>query len=266
VTSRPFKGSRAGTLFCLSVLLLVLFGFVLERRLDWGVTVMQRTTPDLPFLTNLSLEGAMALLALLWGLAKEPKARKRAMRLSLPLLAVVLWSYAWYFEPVPAGLTGRIDANGYCRQSSEESCSAAAAVMLLHSKGIATTEAEMAAFCLTRSRWGTPTLGLCRGLMLQSSPYALHLRQIHTTPERLSQLGRPCIISVGLSPTAPREVVERMSEYGWEQGHYHAVVVMSGDAGGQRLDVADPSYGREKWPTAHLKDLWNGTALILDSP
>jgi hypothetical protein len=257
-------GSRAGLLFCLGVLALVVFGFVLERRLDWGFAVMRRTTPDLPYLTNLSLEGAMALLGLLWQKARENNAGKRAVVLSLPLLAGVLWSYAWYFAPVPSGLTGQADASGYCRQSSEESCSAAAAVMLLHHKGIATTEAEMASLCLTRSRWGTPTLGLCRGLLLKSALYGLQTRLIHTTPEQLSHLGSPCIISVGLSQTASQEVVEKMSEFGWEPGRYHAVVVLSGDAGGQWFDVADPSYGREKWPAEHLKALWNGTALILD--
>jgi hypothetical protein len=255
--------SRTMLCFCLSLLLLVFFGFIVERWLDAGLFVMRLTGPDLLFFTNLSLEGAAALLVLLWRSAGDKRAKRRALVLSAPLLALVLWSYAWYFAPLPERLTGRVDTNGYCHQTSDDSCSAAAAVMLLNARGIPTTEAEMAVLCLTRAKYGTPTLGMCRGLALKSAPRGWRVRLVHATPAKLYTLGAPCIISVGISPFASRAVIEKMAQYGWEPGQYHAVVVLRGEPNGQWVEVADPSYGQERWPTEHLAVLWSGKALLL---
>ena len=63
---------------------------------------------------------------------------------SPPLLSWWLWSYAWYFAPLPPGLPGRVDDTGYCRRTTDDSCSAAAATMLIHHHGIPAEEAAMA--------------------------------------------------------------------------------------------------------------------------
>jgi hypothetical protein len=79
----------------------------------------------------------------------------------------------------------------------------------------------------------------------------------------LHSLDGPALLAVGLSPTSPAALADKMREFGWEPGQYHSVVVMGGDPTGKWLDVADPSYGREKWPAGHLSALWNGQALML---
>jgi hypothetical protein len=263
VVLRLPAGSRASKLFCLSVWLCVLFGYLLERQEDWGWAVMRMTTSDLPFLTNLTLEGAMALLGLMWRNAQAQNDRIRALVLSLPLVGATLFSYAWYFAPLPGGMTGKADRSGYCHQTTEDSCSAAAAVMLLSEKGILTDEAEMAALCLTRAGKGTSALGLMRGLMRKATSHGWQLRLITCTPMHLHSLDGPALLAVGLSPTSPAALADKMREFGWEPGQYHSVVVMGGDPTGKWLDVADPSYGREKWPAGHLSALWNGQALML---
>ena len=86
------------------------------------------------------------------------------------------------------------------------------------------------------------------------------------TPRDVRQLSRvplPPIISVGVASNAPVEVQERMADYGWSRALRHAVVVMAADPGGEWLDVADPSYGRERWPAEGIEWLWDGQALVL---
>ncbi len=264
VALRLPAGSRLTTRFCLCVWLVVLLGFVLEHRMEWGWHVIRATTSNLPFLTNLLLEGAAALAGLLWRVATDRAEHNRALVLSVPLVALALYSYAWYFQPLPPGMNGRADRTGYCAQTTEDTCSAASAVMLLNSKGIPADEAEMAGLCLSRAGKGTPELGLLRGLVQKSAPYGCRVRMISSSSGQLHKLTGPALITVGIGRTAPKEIVDKMSEFGWEPGKYHSVVVMGGDASGTWLDVADPSYGREKWPAQHLDILWNGRALVLE--
>jgi len=257
-------GSRASKLFYICVCLFVMLGFILERRMDWGWFVMRHTTSNLPYLTNLIFEGAVVLAGLLWRGASDRSERNRAIVLTIPLVGLALFSYSWYFQPLPHGMYGKADKTGYCRQTTDDTCSPAAAVMLLNSKGITADEAEMAALCLSRAGKGTSELGLLRGLVQKSAPNGWRVRMINSTPAELHLLAGPALLAVGLSRTAPKKIVEKMREFGWEPGQYHSVVVMGGDATGKWLDVADPSYGREKWPAEHLAVLWNGRALVLE--
>lgn len=205
----------------------------------------------------------MGLAGLMWSAAKTPRRRVRALALSAIVTAASLYSYVWLFESPPTGISGRADATGYCRQTSQESCSAAAAVMLLNRSGIITDEKEMAGLCLTRTGKGTPTLGLLRGLVIRSAGSGWRPEVRFCSPSRLRELPCPAIISVGVSRTAPDNVAEKMREYGWARGEYHSVVVLGVDGTGRWADVADPSYGREKWPAEHLAVLWDGRAVSL---
>ena len=54
-----------------------------------------------------------------------------------------------------------------------------------------------------------------------------------------------------------------MAGYGWPRGLRHAVVVLAADPAGEWLEVADPSYGRERWPAEGIEWLWDGQALVL---
>lgn len=57
-----------------------------------------------------------------------------------------------------------------------------------------------------------------------------------------------------------------MGEYGWKRGVKHAVVFLNADPKGAWIEVADPSYGKERWPTRdarELRGIWDGLALTL---
>jgi hypothetical protein len=51
-------------------------------------------------------------------------------------------------------------------------------------------------------------------------------------------------------------------EWGWTPGLGHAVV-MYGFAGKDRVDIGDPSIGREQWTVDDLGTLWHGWGLRL---
>ena len=165
--------SAAGRLLGLGLVLLVVGGMVVERVTDFAWAAMRPACPDLVYFTNFTLPGVAVLLVAMWRRAPDAGARRRALLLTPAALGAALWSYAWYFLPVPSGLGGRADATGYCAQTSNDSCSAAAAVMLLHAHGIPATEAEMARLCLTRAGQGTTPLGLYRGLALKAREHRL---------------------------------------------------------------------------------------------
>lgn len=256
--------SRAGYVLGGALLVMLIGGFAVEHRQSWAWAAMRVPGSDLVFLTNLFLEGTVVLCALLWRSALERKARWRAGVLSVVLLGASLGSYAWYFGPTPAPLTGSVDRNGFCPQTTHDSCSAASATMLLAWHHVPTTEAEMAELCLTRSGHGTTPLGLYRGLTLRAASHGLCVRLISISkPSEIRKSDCPCILSVGLKSGCPTEVNDRMISYGWEPGLQHTVVIMDADPAGQWVDVADPTNGKERWSTADLRYLWDGYALIL---
>jgi hypothetical protein len=259
--------SRLARILALVLLLAIAGGLLVERRPDWAWSAMLLRSPDLVFFTNLSLEGVTVLVALLWRSLKGP-ARWRAAALTPLALGAAVWSYAWYVAPLPSGLRGTADARGLCTQTTQDSCCAAAAVTLLHHAGIRATEAEMAALCVTRAGHGTPPLGLYRGLSIKAAGRGKSPRLVMArSPGELAGLGGPAIVSIGLAGNAPAAVAARMREYGWVPGLRHAVVILRADPAGKWLDVADPSYGLERWPIRRAEDLdylWDGRALVLD--
>ncbi len=253
---------RAGLGLAAAALLLA--GFAAERWPNPLLRWWPGGTAHLVFLTNWSLAAAAVLATLLWPAGGDRTARLRAALLAATLLLLATWSYAGWFQPAPPHLSGRLDSAGFCPQSSEASCTPAAAAMLLHRHGIASDEATLARDCLCRPRQGTSRLGLFRGLALQTRPHGLAPRLVTPrTPAALCRLGQPALITVGLSLTTPRAIARQMERYGWSVGSWHTLLVTGGDPDGRWLDVIDPAYGPERWPTGGLEALWDGTAVVL---
>jgi len=251
---------------CLSLLLgaLWLIGFMIERKPSWAWAVMRLPGSGWVFVTNLSLEVAVVLMAVLWRSAKDRNAQQRAAVLSPILVGAALAGYAWFFKPLPPTLTGVATKDGICFQSTEYSCSAAAAVTLLARHGIQVTEAQMAALCLTRADLGTSSLGLYRGLSLAAASAALRPRLSYIgPPANLRHATYPCIISVGLKSDCSPVIRDRMISFGWQPGVSHSVVLLSAELDGTWVLVSDPSNGRERWPVGDLDYLWDGYALVL---
>ena len=241
-----------------------LTGFAVEHKSSWSWATMRLPGSGWVFVVNLSLEAVVVLLVVLWRNAPDRKARQRAAVLSPLVLAVATASYAWYFRPLPAPLTGVPAADGSCPQTTEYSCSAAAAVTLLAKHGIRTTEAQMAALCLTRTGLGTPSLGLYRGLSLATASSDLRPRLIHfARASDLRSAVYPCLISVGLKNDCPPATRNKMISYGWEPGQNHSVVLLAAEPDRAWISVFDPTNGHERWPIGDLVSLWDNYALIL---
>lgn len=263
----PFLKTRAAiACFCTLLFTATAVGFGIERFPDWAWSGFSAGWPDLVYFSNLTLEAVAVLLTLLWRNSRDRAMRIRAALLTVAALAVTARSYAWYFQPAPSGLTGTIDAKGFCGQTSPDSCSAASAAMLLHVSGIPTIEAEMAHLCLTRAGLGTPTLGLFRGVAMKAREKGL-TPHVATVPVgdwgRAAALPLPAIISVGQRGAASAKLREELEGYGWTPGLRHALLMVKADPNGKWIEVADPSYGRERWPTRNLEHLWDGKAQIL---
>jgi hypothetical protein len=256
--------SRVGLALGVLLAAVAVLGFVVERHADWAWRAMALGLPDLVFLTNQSLATACVLAVILWRSAKTAAERRRAWVLGGLLVCASLWSYAWYFAPLPDGLTGKPDATGFCKQTTPDSCSAAAAATLLAQHGISTNEEEMAELCLTRRGFGTTPLGLYRGLTLKAA--AKGLRPVPILANDVAELGRrnqPAITTVGLQRGAPPEVEAKMLEYGWGYDFRHDVVALTADPAGAWIEVADPSYGKERWPTKDIEYIWDRWVLVL---
>src|SRR5688572_2385477 len=99
LTSRLRPGAPIGRALGLIGLVIVVGGFVIERRSDLAWSMMALGWPDAVFFTNLSVEGVAVLLALLWRSAPDRAARIRAAALSPFALGAALWSLGWVFAP-----------------------------------------------------------------------------------------------------------------------------------------------------------------------
>jgi predicted double-glycine peptidase len=261
------KRPRIDNLICLIALILVILCIQIERREDWAWTLLPYLGTEMVFFTNLSLESVVILFVLLWRDALTRQRQYPVLRtllFCLPLLCISLLSYKWYFEPLPVGIHGVVDRAGICRQTTDDSCSAASAVMLLHQQKIVATESEMADLCLTRSEKGTSLLGLYRGLAIKAASGGLRPQVVRLgTPERLLLLKQPAILNVGLKSDTPPDIAKKMQGYGWNFGSWHTIFLLKTDPNGKAITVFDPSNGKERWPIEGLEYIWDGNALIL---
>lgn len=161
-------------------------------------------------------------------------------------------------------------SDGYCLQSTMQTCSAAAAATLLRQYQIATSEAEMARLCLTRGhdgirQEGTTWQGLYRGLKIKTAGHQIEVDVFEETmDEFVRNFTQPAIVFVGLplEGTYPKSFSE---EEGWTPGARHSVVVME-ILPNSMLVVADPAAaGFEFWSLDELRLLWLGRGIRLRS-
>lgn len=186
--------------------------------------------------------------------------RARRVLFGLAVFLTSLWSICDPLLGEPPYCRNRWDRNGVCRQSSQFTCTPAAAATLLRYHGIPTDEAEMAELCLTRD--GTTWQGLYRGLTLKTRGYPLRVQVIECEWSDLEeQLHQPLILSVGIDPSEPYPEVYTDRRWGWEPGVRHSVVLLK--RGNGTVLVADPSVGLESWTSGDLQTLFRGRAVTL---
>jgi hypothetical protein len=202
--------------------------------------------------------GAGWLAGFVWSHGSRPAWRKLLI-VALLLAVTVTHAYAWMLGAPPR--CGNVWTDGVCRQTSESSCSAAAAATMLRAYGIPATEGEMARLCLTR-KTGTTSLGLYRGLKLktQGTPF-----DVETFSWTLDELRRkppgPVVLHVRLDKGATDDP-RYEEDWGWTVGRGHAVVLFRFLDNGL-VEMGDPDTGREPWRVADLEVLWHGTGLRL---
>jgi hypothetical protein len=190
---------------------------------------------------------------------RMPGAAWRKAVLVVPLVGLCLFRSAGRLLGEPPPLDERWK-DGVCRQTSQASCSAAAAATLLRAHGIDATEAEMARLCLTRAA-GTPMHGLYRGLVLKTRETPWRVEVFHETIDALRTERGPVILSVRLDRGGgvdPR--YEQL--WGWAPGVKHTVCFFAFRDDGT-TDVGDPAVGREHWRVEDLRVLWHGDGIRL---
>ena len=197
------------------------------------------------------------------GIALLPGRTARRAVLLVPLGALCLWAaYGWLWSR-PSDLHNHW-TKGVCRQTSQATCTPAAAATLLAHHGIKTTEQEMADLCLTTSK-GTRAPGLYRGLKLKTAGGQLTVTPLRGTIEDLRDaVARhgPVILTVQLRPDAGLDP-RFHTEWGWVPGVHHHVVLFRFHQDGRLLEVGDPAVGREFWGVDALAALWHGQAIQL---
>lgn len=146
-----------------------------------------------------------------------------------------------------------------CLQTTNATCSAAAAATLLTALGYEATEQEMARLCLTKS--GTTWLGLYHGLSekLFRTGYKVEFFEgdLSELPELFT--GRPVLLCCQLDSATARNAPEYVTQGGWRPGTAHTVVYM-GRVRGVHV-IGDPSRGYEFWRDVDLQNLWTGEGL-----
>lgn len=224
----------------------------LARLLPWSNVIM---------LGNWIPLGVAWLAGVVWGCRSIPRWRRGLLGTVLALVA--LYSLLEPLLSVPPQPQDTWSEKGVCLQSTPASCSACAAAMLLRHYGIAAGEEEMMDLCLTGRR-GTPQLGLYRGLVLKTRGTPYRPRAFRASVEELLSTARwPVVLLVHLDPKAKVDP-RYQTEWGWEPGTGHAVTVF-GPVGQDRIDVGDPSVGREQWTLDDLRVLWHGDAIRLEA-
>lgn len=241
----------------LAAVVLILLGFYV--RDVWDNIILARW---LPF-SNLIVLGngfplAMAVLAgVAWNRVPPPTIR----RLAIVALLFGSSAYAVYYP-----FRGQVPECGdnweddICRQSTHDTCSAAAAATLLRMHKIEATEQEMAKLCITRK--GTSWLGLYRGMKLKTAGTDWDVEVFSSDGDELRQnKSYPAIVFMRLTA----QVADRHPEYetvGWIVGTSHSSVLMDMDKDGLCL-MGDPSVGRELMPLDDFKLLYEKRGIRL---
>ncbi len=239
----------------LAVGAVILHAFVLQENL-----LVARWLPvsNLIVIGNCSPVAIGWLAGLTWARVRGGTWRKCIS--VLPLIAAGLYATARPLLGQPPDCHDNWEED-VCIQTSEATCSAACAATLLRFHGIPATEEEMARLCFTRVR-GTPKFGLYRGLKIKTTGTPWRVAVYAGDVDSLVRdWPGPIQISVKLKKGAHADP-RYETEWGWTPGVAHAVVILGLTKDG-KVEVGDPSTGRETWTLDNLRVLWNGRGYYL---
>ncbi len=249
----------------IAAVLVILVGVYV--RLVWGQLWIVRWIPfsSVIILSNWFPLILGALAAVLWVRTKTQSILRRLPVQSL-LIAGAIWSVVYVIpDKPPACGNSWIEPSPFvryriCRQTTPHTCSAAAAATILHSLGIESSEAELAALCLTKQ--GTTWLGLYHGLAvkLRGTGFRAEFFECSTgeLPEIVAEF--PALLCCELSDAVDAEHPHYYEIGGWRPGVKHSTVLFE-TAQGRHL-IGDPSQVEpEIWTDADMDNLWAGKGL-----
>lgn len=172
-----------------------------------------------------------------------PRSSRRAVVITVAILfVVVVQQTIWHLgKPTIYGYKGTV-VDGVCRQSSLETCGAAAMTTLFNEMGIRTTEGEMAGLSMTAPRAGVSPHQVAYGLQrkLRELGRPEHVFLLVPDVEDLHHLAKPFLAGIKFSATTN-----------------HMVCVL--ETNEEYLVVGDPiSSGRKKWPWKRFEEFWSG--------
>jgi len=260
------RGSRSARMTIVAAALVGVAGFALSRRPD--IFTMIFPFSSAVFYADFWYPFAIMMLipaALRFG-------RTRFHRIRIALLCLVLFGlslkpYKSWFLPIQESREHIMDENGVCRQSTADTCSAAAAVTLLHHYGINSTETEVARLAHTRPGSGTSRLGLFRALkILTRGKPGMRVRIVRCDGESLLRRNRPAVITVGLTEN-PRteEEIKAATLWNWQPGAVHDVTFLGRDETNPlKIRIGEPEFGLEKWDAGALDFLYKNMAIFIE--
>lgn len=180
----------------------------------------------------------------------------RRIVLVLALLTASSMDFLCYFiYPRPEG--GNVTEKWLSTQTTESTCSAAAAASLLRIHGIEVSEEEMIRACLSTIK-GTPWQGVWRGVNLYAHP---EYKAVLVRCKDGQNIEFPILISAEFNSSS-EEHTKYVSQWGWKPGTPHSVVLFERTENGY-LTVGDPAIGIERWDDEALEVLWNGQGIVL---
>ena len=172
--------------------------------------------------------------------------RRSILIIVVMLVLVVAQQSSWHLgKPDMYDYKGTI-VDGVCRQTSYETCGAASMVTLLNSKGITTTEGEMARLSMTAPRIGLSPQGAAYGLK-----------------RKLLQLGRSEHVAIKVPNLKdlhelPKPFLAGIKFSTWTN---HMVCVL--ETKQEYLVVGDPiSVGQKKWSWKNFRKMWSGVVIV----
>ncbi len=172
-----------------------------------------------------------------------PRRNRRAVLITVVILfLVVVQQTFWHLgKPLIYGYRGTM-VDGVCRQSSFETCGAAAMTTLLNAMGIKATEGEMAGLSMTAPR---------AGVSPQQAAYGLQ--------KKLRQLGRPERVTLMVPELKDLRHIAKPFLAGIKFSYQTNQMVCVLETNAKFLVVGDPiSSGRKKWPWKRFEELWSG--------
>lgn len=174
------------------------------------------------------------------------KSRRAVLILVFIMVGLVAQQTSWHLTKPPIYSLRGVIVDGVCRQSSYDTCGAAASVTMLKAMGIEATEGEMAKLSMSEPGKGVSphlaALGLQRKINQsgRSATVRLKVPDINS----LRDLRQPFLAGIKFSATT---------------NHMVCVLAVTPD----HLIVGDPiSVGKLQWSWTEFKEKWSGIIII----